>query len=334
MTINAGFPYRRPAFYVDVILPSRPVTFVRMQAYFSLQVCLIKRHLRALGITPWVAAVLLPLLFFVGGLLLLDRTDYAAYAIAFFGLSALTQLGGKERNYFLRIQFPRKTYWLLRLVENGICLLPFVILLLVKGFWALALVQAGVGVAMIVLTGDGLNKWVLPTPFSRQPFEFAVGVRKSWPLIIIASFLLLMGVRVANFELALFAYFLVVFTAMGFYGKPEPGFFVWIHHFTPRDFLRRKMFLAVRNLLVLTLPFFLTLGLFFPEHYGLILLALMLGTGYILMMVVAKYMAYPDDLTVPQVFLIALGIFLPPVLLFLIPHYYRRASNRLHLFLS
>ncbi|MEM9529198.1 MAG: hypothetical protein AAGA31_21490, partial [Bacteroidota bacterium] len=271
-----------------------------MQAYFRLQVRLLERHLRAWGITPWVAVVLVPLFFFGLGLLLLDRTDYAAYAIAFFCLLALTQLGGRERNFFLRIQFLRQTYWRIRLIENGLYLLPFVLLLLFKGFWALALVQTLVGIAMVFLTGDGLGNWVIPTPFSRYPFEFAIGIRKSWPLLLLAAFLLVMGVRVSNFELSLFAYFVVVFTAMGYYGKPEPGFFVWIHHFTPQAFLRRKLLLAIGNLLVLAIPFLLILMFSFPERYGIILVGLFLGVNYLILMVVAKYTAFPDDLAVTQ----------------------------------
>lgn len=305
-----------------------------MKHYFQLQRTIIERHLRAWGLAPWLVYTLVPIVFVVGSLLLLERSEYAAYAIAAGGLSPLQFLGKEERNRFLGIQFSSADYRTIRLVENGLITLPFVILFLATGFWALALVQALVGGAMAFLNGRSRSSFALPTPFSRYPFEFATGVRQWWPLLLIAVFLLLMGLRADNFELSAFSWFVTVFTAMSFYQRPEPGFYVWVHTMTGKHFLLRKLLIGCGQLCLLGLPFVLCLLYFFPEQWSLVLLGQLMAFLYLSMMITVKYTAYPEEISLPQGFVIGAGIMLPPLLLFIVPYYFLMASRRVGLVLG
>jgi len=304
-----------------------------MKHYFLLQRTILERHLHANGVRPWVAYVFGPVLFIGLCLFLLERTDYAAYAIALFGVSLAARLSEITRNDFLRIQFTPQEYQRIRLWENAVFTLPFVLVLLLKDFWALALVQGLVGGALVFLPINAFQARAFPTPFSQRPWEFATGFRKSWPLLLVAAFLLTMGLQVGNFELSVFSTSIPGLVAMSYYGKPEPGFYVRVHAFTPRGFLHRKLMLGCSQLLLLSLPFLAAVLFFFPERWMIVFLAHLLIQLYLTLMITAKYANYPEEVDLQHSFLMGAGMILPPLLLGVIPFFYRRALGRLLLVL-
>lgn len=304
-----------------------------MTHYFHLQRCLLDRRLRELGIRPLIGYFLGGLLFVGGCLLLLERSDYAAYAIALTGWSLVLPLGERRRNDFLRVTFRRDTHRRLRLVENLIVSAPFFIVLLFSGFWALALVQGMVGVLLSLVPFNLLTTRALPTPFSAVPFESAIGFRRHWLLLAGAVFLLVMGVGAANYELSAFSFFLPAFIAQSWYSSPEPGGYVYAHTFTPRAFLNHKLLTGLRQLSLLLLPFLLTLLVVFPDRWWWSLLFLALAWAYLALMIVAKYADYPEEISISRAFLIGFGMVVFPALIFIIPFLYRRAVSQLFLVL-
>jgi len=304
-----------------------------MKHYFNLQKIIFERHLRANGVRPWVAYVFGPLLFVGLCLLLLERSNYAAYAIALFGLSLVVRLSGPRRNDFIKIQFRPEEYRKIRLIENTLFVLPFALILLLQGFWALALVQCLFGGALVFLPINALNAKAFSTPFSKRPWEFATGFRKSWPLLLIAAFLLTMGLRVGNFELSVFSACIPGLVAMGYYGKPEPGFYVWVHTFTPRAFLHRKLMMGCTQLFLLGLPFLVAVFIYFPDRWTVIFSLQLLIQLYLILMITAKYANYPEEIDLQHSFLMGAAMVLPPLLFGVIPFFYRRALGRLILML-
>ncbi len=321
-----------------------------MRNYFQLQLRIVQRFLTEWRLAPWLVALVVPVLFVLGSLLLLERTAYAALAIMVLSWSGFAWLSGSQRNYFLRITYPGATYRKIRLWENTVIILPIVLLFVGKGlgavvrpeasgvawwYWgALALVQGLVGTAMAYRVVGGRASLKLPTPFSRQPFEFAVGFRRAWWLLVFAIFLLIMGVRAQNFELGAFAWFMTVFGALNFYQKPEPGFYVWVHALSGRQLLLRKLRIGNVHLLILGLPFVLTLLVAFPARWLLVVVGLVLASAYLTLFIVAKYAAYPNEIDLVNAFIIAFGFVVPPLMIFLIPYYFKRAALRLQLVLS
>lgn len=304
-----------------------------MKHYFKLQKAILERHLVANGVSPWVAYVFGPLLFAGLCLLLLERTDYIAYGIAVLGLSLAVRLSETRRNDFLKIQFSPEAYRKIRLIENTLFVLPFALVLLLNGFWALALVQCLVGGVLVFLPINALNARAFPTPFSKRPWEFAAGFRKSWPLLLIAAFLLTMGLRVNNFELSVFSACIPGFVAMGYYGKPEPGFYVWVHAFSPRSFLHRKLLLGCTQLFLLALPFLVAVLVYFPDQWLIVFSTHLLIQLYLILMITAKYANYPEEIDLQHSFLMGAGMMFPPLLLGAIPFFYRRALRQLILML-
>jgi hypothetical protein len=297
--------------------------------YFQLQKTILDRHLRAWKILPWIAYVLAAALFLGAGFLVYSRTNYAGFGVLVMGAWVLSMLSSRARNEFLAITFHKKTYRDIRLVENGIAALPFVVLLLFKGDWALALVQGTLAGAMSFLRINSSPSYTIPTPFGAYPFEAAIGFRRFWWLIGIAVFLLVMGVRAENMELAIFSYGSLMFLFLMFYQDAEPSFYVWIHANTPRQFLMNKLAVAAGYQFLLGIPFLIAIVYFFPTvGWGLLLVPVIAALNLALIMFM-KYSNFPHPLDLIKSLALMAGLILWPLLLFLLPYYYQQALTML-----
>jgi hypothetical protein len=304
-----------------------------MRPYFTLQLQLIQRQLWAWGVPP-LAALLGGLLgFLLLGSQLLERSQYAAYLLLGLSLPAFGRLADQRRNDFLKIQFHRKTYRSIRAAENLLLAGPFLVLFLLRGHWEVAVLQLTVSVIAGVIPKPQWVNRTVPTPFSWQPFEFAIGFRKTWLVYLGCCFLALMGHLAANFSLMVFAMVLPALVAMSYYGKPEPGFFIWVHAFTPREFLHRKLRIAARHGILLLLPLWVYCLLVFPDQWWLSSLLVLLAMSYLQLMVVAKYAAYPEEIDLRRAFIMAIAMALPPILAIAFILFYRQAKRNLMLIL-
>ena len=87
----------------------------------------------------------------------------------------------KQRSDFLNIVYGDKTKRLIRIVENLIISTPFVVLLLFENQYIAAMMLPVVSTIMALIDFNSRN-FVMPTPFSKHPYEFAVGFRKHFCL--------------------------------------------------------------------------------------------------------------------------------------------------------
>lgn len=237
----------------------------------------------------------------------------------------MSLLSSRERNDFLAITFHRPVYRKIRLVENGIIALPFVLLLFVKGDWALALVQCLLGGALSFLRMNSSPAYTLPTPFGAYPFEAAIGFRRLWWLIVGAVFLLVMGVRADNMELAIFSYGGLMLAYLMFYQDPEPSFYVWVYADDPRGFLKRKLMIALSYQVLTGLPFLMVIYYFFPSVGWRLLIVPVIAALNLVLIIFMKYSNFPHRLNITHSFALMGGLFLWPLLLLLLPYYYQRA---------
>lgn len=301
-----------------------------MQEYFLLQYRMINRHLTEFGIHP-ILGYLFGTMIFAGltGYLWYVST-YAPYLYALLGISMTTLLSETGRVNFIRQWFSKRGFQQIRAMENLIVVIPFVIGLLVTRQWLFSL---GVVIISLLLSFGSVNSSlniVLPTPFSRYPFEFAVGFRKNVLAIVFALFLLFMAILYTNANLGLFAVGLVLLVSLSFYMSSEPAYLVWIHHLKPVAFLWHKIKLAIINVTILIIPFAILFVAFFQE-YGLYLLILYpLGLLYLVTALLGKYAFFPTMMNLPQGLLIAFSFLFPPMLFFLLPYFYRRCIQQLN----
>lgn len=309
-----------------------------MFEYFTLQRTLWERQFREWQLAPWVVYTLGPLLFFVVSHLLLNRSEWASGLVVFFGLSATQQLSGQKRNDFLKGLYRGVAYRNIRLLENGLLLSPFVVLLLGEAIWRGSLI-CGAGALVLCLVGMSMVWWVrrpaagraLRTPFSAEPFEFAVGFRRYWWVFALLLLLLVQGLRVGNYELGAFVLWFAALMGSHVESEAEPVFFVWIHSLTAKQFLRRKILLGMKHQAFLQLFAFIPLLAFFPERWLPTVVIFVLGLLYVVLGLLAKYAIFPKPILVGQAIIIAAGMLLPPLMLIIIPLYYQRALARVEI---
>lgn len=299
-----------------------------MKEYFTLQYKLTGRKIPINGCPTLVSYLLILIGFWGFSIFLLHKTSFAPYLLIFIALSMILKLSEARRNDFLKTLFEPKKRKLIRCIENEIIALPFIAIMLFKLAFlpALILFVAAPLLAVVeIKTPSGLT---LPTPFKKSPFEFTVGFRNTYFLFPIAYGLALVSVYVGNSNLGLFSILLLFITTYSYYSKPEHEYFVWIHSLSPKQFLFTKIKTAFINVLGLLLPI-LVLFILTSQDLVPILSITVIGLAFLATIILAKYAAYPREMMLPEALLIAICVSFPPLLLGVIPYFYKKSKSNL-----
>lgn len=305
-----------------------------MRDYFQLQYRMMNRGLRAIGLHPFVAYVL-GLGLFVGiSEFMFNRTSFAPYVLVLIAWSILLSKSERGRTEFLIIAFGQKKSKEIRLLENGLWSIPFLLMLLFHAQFLIAVLLLVGSFLLAVYHFNSSFTYTMPTPFYRNPFEFAVGFRNSFFVFIIAYLLTVLAIAIDNFNLGLFTMLLVFLVTLTFYVKPENEYYVWNYACKPAAFLFRKLKVASVYSAMLALPIGISLGLFYPAEINSLLLFAAIGFGFLWTLVLAKYSAYPNELHLPEGLLLALCIYFPPLLLGLLPFFYIKSVRKLNVYLK
>ena len=300
-----------------------------MEYYFRLQFKMISRQFADSGIHPALGYIFILAGFIGGSLILFAKTEIAEYVLIMLALSLVTRLSASHRNHFLMTCFRDKEFYLIRLLENGIIILPFVILLVYKLLFIPAIVLIVLSTVFALISFGNKGSFTIPTPFYKKPFEFSTGFRGAFFMFFIAYFLTIMSITADNFNLGIFSMLLVYLVSISFYFNPESVFYVWIYNLTPPKFLWNKIKTALLFSLALSLPVTLALIIFFPEDFLLIIGFQVLSSIYLVTVILAKYSSFPDQINLPQFIILALSVWFPPILLAVIPFFYWKSVNRL-----
>lgn len=305
-----------------------------MRDYFSLQFTILNRQLDEFGIKPVIGYIAVALLFSGFTLYLWYATSYAPYIYTLTGLSLTGLLADAVKINFIRQHFPKNEFMQIRMAEHFLTISPFLSGLLLHEEWLMAVVMIASAVMLSVSSFIPSVSMVIPTPFSRYPFEFPIGFRKNLIALLLAGFLLIMAIAYTNANLGLFACALVMLLCLTFYMSAEPSYLVWIYNRHPSDFLLLKIRNALLSVTLLLLPFAITLMIVFPSHSLHLMIIYILGLLYLITAILGKYAFYPSAMNLPQGFVMALSFWFPPLLLFLIPYFYRRSLLKLQPYLS
>lgn len=305
-----------------------------MKTYFTIQYHRLLRGMKVAGVQPYAGIPAIALAFPLLSVLLFKRTVYAPWLYAAIPLLLVYPLGNTERNNFLQMLFPVTKYRQLRLIENILVTIPFGIILALYQQYLLTLTILLCSAALSRFNKVNRAVWVVPSPFSRHPFEFTTGFRKQYWMVLLLYVLMGIALTVGNFNLGLFALAGMLLVCFGFYTAPEPEFYVWIYHLSPYDFLLYKIKTALRYSLLLCLPAALVLSGFCPNKAYIVGLLLLAGALNITMSAAAKYTNYPQQPGLPQLICMAMGLLFPPALLILIPYFFKRSQQQLNPYLS
>ncbi|MCU0328066.1 MAG: hypothetical protein MUE53_03675 [Chitinophagales bacterium] len=302
--------------------------------FFKLQFILLNRKIKDAGLNPLLGYLLGLIAFFLISEFMFNKTNFAKYLVILTGLSIQFKFSEKDRMDFLISTFGNIKKIKIRLIENFIIAIPFIFILLLKSspFEALVLFFCSIISALFSFYSD--FNLTIPTPFSKRPFEFSTGFRKSFLIFPFTYALTVFSINIDNLNLGIFALLLVFITILSFYNVPENEFYVWIYADTPRDFLMKKVLNAIKNASLLVAPIIISLLIFYTKQFKLILISFFIGQTYLSTIILAKYSAYPRNISISEGLLIALSLYFPPLLIAFIPMFYSKSIGNVKYLLN
>ena len=306
-----------------------------MHFYFTLQFKRIYRHIDEFGVIPFVGFAILIAFFCWVSEMLFKNMEQASYIYISIGLMLSLKLGSAKRTVFLKKCFLPETYWKVRMLENTLFILPFSCFLLYKkAFIEFLIIHCG-AILLSFLNNIEARSVTIPTPFGKKPFEFVIGFRTTFWVFPLLYALTFIAISVGNYNLGIFSLIIFFGCCISFYSKQEPLFYIWIHSMSSQEFLIEKIKTAILFSSVLLLPIAIGLTVFFPlENLHITLLFVLLGFCFIVVTILGKYSNYPSQVPIFQAFALLLSLFFPPLLCFIIPFLYKRATKNLNSILT
>lgn len=269
------------------------------------------------------------MLFFLGSVTLFQYTEWAPTIYLIVQLILLNVIGSKRHFTLLAQLFDKKEHFKIRMIENMILTLPFLVIFTVYYEFQFAILSIIVSLVLALSKGIDLNSRTIPTPFPKRPFEFTNGFRLNWLVIVSVTAVSIIALVVDNVNLGIVCVFLSNLVCLRAYAIHEPKEILWISSSKPTAFLFKKMWLGIFQSLIITLPFATVLAIVYPEMSLIILIAQSLGILYIITALFAKYAYYPDEGNLTGGFMLAFSILLPPALIITIPYLYSSAKSNL-----
>jgi len=301
--------------------------------YFQLQTIFWSRRFREAGFNPLFAAIFLVSIFVGASFFLfkyVDRAPYIFSGIAFF-LTTLTS--NKSKSDFLSSTFKDTLGKQIELAEKMLVLTPFVVFLLCKLEFILT------GSLILITCTSFLMRFgfsggkSIPTPFSKHPFEFAVGFRRLFWLLLPIYGLTCIAMMYDNYNLGVFSLLAVIAVVINFYNEVEDELFVWNFSKSVNQFLGYKIRIGLIYATSLVLPILIALLVFYLSNWWVTLAFLVVGLAFLSTYIVAKYAAFPQRINFVDGLVIMICIPLPVLLIFIFPYFYGRAKNALTVFL-
>lgn len=301
-----------------------------MRYYFILQYKRFYRFIDEFGLPPLIGFPLLGFIFYLLSDLFFDKIEYAEYFYPLTILVLISKLSFHNRTDLLIIIFDKISLKKIRLIENLIYTLPFFTFLLWKQELVIATALLVITIIMSQFKKLNSPKFIIPTPFNKEPFEYIIGFRNYFWVFLLAYLLTYISITVNNLNLGIFSILIIYFISLAFYSKQEPVYYVWIFSLSPKDFLINKMKTASLFSLIISLPIIITLLIFFPiREILLILISMLFGQLLLIASILGKYSNYPSKISVNQGIAISVSLLFPPILLIIIPHFYSLSIQKL-----
>lgn len=305
-----------------------------MKDYFKLQLIMTNRKIKEAGINPGLGYFFGLTAFVLLSEYIFQKSEFAKYLVILTCLSLQFKLSEKNRMDFLSSTFGDKTKNKIRISESLIVCIPFVAILSYKNFFLEACLLFLCSIILALFSVHSNLNFTIPTPFSKRPFEFSAGFRKTIFIFPVAYALTVIAIHVDNLNLGIFSFLLIFLTTLSYFSKPEPEYYVWIHAKTPKMFLKNKIFSASKNASFLVAPILVGLLIYYPSEYKLILLFFLMGLFFLWTVILAKYAAYPEEMNLPEGFVMACSLYFPPLLLAIIPFFYTKSIKKLKIILN
>jgi len=300
-----------------------------MKDYFNLQLVITKRKVKEAGFNPVLGYLLGLIVFVLLSEYIFHKTEFAKYLVILVCFSFQFKLSENRRTEFLMSTFGDKSKNKIRVLENSIVCIPFFSILLYKNLFLEAVILFTCSITIALFSFRTSLNFTIPTPFSKNPFEFSTGFRNTFFIFPLAYALTTIAINVDNFNLGIFSMLLISITTLSYYSKPEEEYYVWVHADTIKSFLKKKIIIATKNYTLLTIPILIGLLIFYPTKLDLILLFLFIGILFLWTILLAKYSTFPDEIHLSIGLIITFTILFPPLVLVVIPYLYTKSINNL-----
>lgn len=298
-------------------------------SYFKIQFRRCKRTIIETGIPLLIAYPIFIALFFLVFHLLSLYPFWASCIISLSNIQILFNLSDYDRNNFLKSIYHEKDYYRIRIVENLLVSSVSIILLsITENYWHTALIILAC-ILFLFTTTIRFWKTSLPTPFTKKPFEFILGFRRTWLLILVIYLLGSIGLLYGNENLGLFCVFCISICCSFYYQDPENIYFYWSNNRKPVTFLIYKIKRGILQLSILILPLIILFLILFPSSYLKIILVWFLVTLLIPTVICIKYAVYPRKISITEGLMLSLCLSFYPLVLALIPYYISKAIKNL-----
>ena len=305
-----------------------------IKQYFYLQFVLTNRKLKDFGFNLIAGYLLIIASFLLLSFYLFHKVSYAQYVYLLFPLYFYIRLSNRERNDFLKINFPEWQYQKIRLTENLLITLPFALFLCWKHCFLVAAILLVNSILFSVIRIRKKISIVIPTPFSKNPFEFTVGFRNTFFLYPAAYYIATMAIVHNNFNLGVVALGIVIIIVCCFYFSADNAYYIWIFSLSPTRFLNYKIKKALLYTSFLSAPILLSLSIYYWQNCWILWLGFLLGCFVLVMFIFAKYAAFPNEIGMKELVLIGGAIVFFPLIL-IVPIYFRsKAIEKLKLILQ
>lgn len=291
-----------------------------MKYYFTLQYKILNRYLKEWITYPILFIVLFPF-FFVFLFNLAITLPYGNFFFILILVQFLFFLGKKNRNNFLKINFKKKTYRLIRVCENFMISSPFILIEIFNAnyFYIFPIMAALILMSFLTLSIN--YSFVLPTPF-KHSFEFIYMFRKSFLLLVGSIILTVIGVNVNNFNLTIFSLFVPFSIITLTTKKTEPIYFVWLYKKTTKEFTKEKIKYIILNTTLILVPYYVIAIYGFPEKYFYISSSFIAGVFMVVSSCIVKYANFTSfiilETVIGFIIVLSLGSLFNPLFLFVL----------------
>ncbi|MBC6401975.1 MAG: hypothetical protein GDA42_13120 [Ekhidna sp.] len=225
--------------------------------YFRLQWLIIVRTIKSIGL-HWVISGPALIIVFLGLSVLLNSREYGSFLYMLLAIFLLYQTTNQRRLQFLRKQFDKLRFIIVRLLENIAVVSPFLIFYLFNQDFLEFSILSLTTLMLVFFKKKSFGLFTLPHPFAKYDYEWISAFRKYFLLPFPFLFIYIMGVIVQNYMLSLIcACLLMLILVLPFQEAMEKPVLIWQYNLSTASFLKFK----IRRIMLYSIGFFI---LFIP----------------------------------------------------------------------
>lgn len=304
-----------------------------MKYYFRLQFLIFRRQVEDTGL-HFIAGLSI-LLFIYVFLFFLTRAypEYTGVLVVYLALYMLHRLIVHDRLDFLKSIFLQKQFAKIRLIENSVCVLPFIPLLVYSQQWWALLIMLFLPFLFVLDVVRSKDRFIVYTPFKSTAFEFIILFRKLWLFLLLTYLVCAIALYYENTILCSVLSVGVVFFTVSAYDFIEEEYVLWNYTLPPKAFIKHKVQEGIVQFSVLLMPMLFLFLLF--DRMALLWSSVVWGVGILLVIlaIFMKYSVYPRRLSIIEAIRFIPVAFVPVLVVAFFPFYYRKAIKNLTNFL-